>query len=123
VLEVGDDGGSTCLSVDEDLPAEVEELPVVDCAEPHTHEIFATVIYEERDVYPGVEELGNFAQVECLERFESFVGISTFDSELSYTWLVPSLAGWNDEDDREVLCVLADRSGAPLTGSMADAVR
>lgn len=123
VLEVGGDAATSCLQVDDDLPAEVEELPVVECAGPHTHEIYATVIYEERDVYPGVEELSSYAQVECLERFETFVGISTFDSTLTYTWLVPSLAGWTDEEDREILCALASADGAPLTGSMADAAR
>ena len=39
---------------------------------------------------------------------------------LSYTWLVPTLGSWNDEDDREILCVLMNRDGSPLVGSMRD---
>ena len=109
-----------CMQVDETLPAEVENLPIIDCAQPHSHEIYATLTSEE-DVYPGVEALGDDAEVRCLTAFEQFVGTSVFDSQLSYTWLVPSLAGWNDEDDREILCVLTRRDQAPMTGTMKDA--
>jgi hypothetical protein len=106
-----------CLQVTDDLPAEVTKLPVIDCAEPHTHEVYATVVSSE-SVYPGVDALGSFAQVKCLSAFEDFVGISAFDSDLSYSWLVPTLKSWNDDDDRDVLCVLARRDGSPLVGSM-----
>ncbi len=109
-----------CMQVDDTLPPEVEKLPIIDCAQPHSHEIFATLRSEE-DVYPGVEALGEDAQVRCLQAFEQFVGTSVFDSQLSYTWLVPSLSGWNDEDDREILCVLTRRDQAPMSGSMKDA--
>ena len=119
VLDVTTAGGEpVCMLVTENLPPEVEELPVIACDVPHTHEIFSTIEYDEKDVYPGVEELSAFAELQCLDEFEPFVGRSPFDSELSYTWLVPSLEGWNNEDDREVLCVLADRDGAELTTSM-----
>lgn len=110
---------AVCLQVTDDLPAEVTKLPVIDCAEPHTHEVYATVVSSE-SVYPGVDALGSFAQVKCLSAFEDFVGISAFDSDLSYSWLVPTLKSWNDDDDRDVLCVLARRDGSPLVGSMRD---
>ena len=111
-------GEPVCMLVSENLPPEVEELPVIGCDVAHTHEIYATLQYDEKDVYPGVEELSAFAQIECMNAFEPFVGRSAFDSQLSYTWLVPSLDGWNNEDDDEVLCVLAARDGAELNGSM-----
>ena len=120
VLEVDAATAATCMKVTEDLPAEVEELPIIGCEVPHTHEIYATLEYALKDVYPGVEELSSFAQVECLSAFEPFVGISVFDSSLSYTWLVPSLTGWDNEDDRDVLCVLLDRDRKELTGTMRD---
>jgi hypothetical protein len=123
VLEVDENTGPTCLLVDEALPPEVEELPVVPCSRKHSHEIYATVIYDEKDVYPGVEEFEAFAEVECLKQFETFVGISAFDSTLSFSWLVPSLASWNDEEDRDVLCVLADGDRAQLTGTMKNSKR
>jgi hypothetical protein len=109
-----------CLEVTEDLPPEVTKLPVIDCAQPHSHEVYATVVSTE-SVYPGVDALGSFAQVKCLSTFEDFVGISAFDSQLSYTWLVPTLKSWNDHDDRNVLCVLNRRDGTPLVGTMRGA--
>ncbi len=121
VLEVDTTSADpVCMQVSEDLPPEVERLPIIACSEPHTHEIYATI--ESQDpVFPGVEALGDFAQVECLEAFEPFVGTSPFDSTLSYSWLVPTLQSWNDEDDREVLCVLMNRDrGVPLVGTMRD---
>ncbi len=119
VLDVSVDAtAGTCMQVDEEFPPEVEELPLIGCDQPHTHEIYATVENTEGDVYPGLNALEAFAQAECLTQFDTFVGISAFDSSLSFTWLVPTLDGWNDEDDREVLCVLQDADGAPLVGTM-----
>lgn len=125
VLEVSVDGAAgTCMQVDEAFPPEVEELPIIGCDQPHSHEIYATVIGgESGDVYPGLNGLETIAQTECLTAFDEFVGIRAFDSTLSFSWLVPTLDGWNDEDDREILCVLQDRGSAPLTGSMRDSKR
>ena len=121
VLEVdATSADPVCMQVDEAFPPEVERLPIIACTEPHTHEIYATI--ESTDpVFPGVEALGEFAQIECLEAFEPFVGASPFDSVLSYTWLVPTLGSWNDEDDREILCVLMHRDGSPMVGTMRGA--
>ncbi len=52
--------------------------------------------------------------------FEPYVGVGAFDSDLFYTWFVPTLDGWNDAEDREVLCVLARQDAALMTGSMRD---
>lgn len=112
VLEVEAD---TCLLVEATLGSSVTELPVVPCEVSHTHEIFAKVADTVDDVYPGMSALVAFAEAECYTRFEDYVGISPFDSDLFVDWIVPSLDGWNDEDDREVLCVLGRRDGAPLT--------
>ena len=117
---VDDVGAGQCLQVDETLDAEVSDLPVIDCTKPHTHEIFHTVEDDESDVYPGLSSLELFAQKECYSEFEGFVGISPFDSDLYITWIVPSLDGWNDEDDREVLCVLARRDDGQLETSAKD---
>jgi len=110
VLEV--DTGQ-CLLVDEALGAEVSKLPVIECDKPHSHEIFATV-ENTTEVYPGLTALETFAERECYGDFEGFVGISPFDSSLFITWMVPSLDGWNDEDDRTVLCILGRKDGGQL---------
>ncbi len=126
VLDVGvdDDGNGACLLVDEAFPAEVEKLPVIACDQPHTHEIFARVAFFDAndpdkavDVFPGLSALDDFAQRECIKAFEPYVGISLFDSVFVPTWLLPTLDSWNDEDDRDVLCVLTDPNRESLTGS------
>jgi len=120
VLDIETDTGEpVCMQVDDTVPAEVETLPVVPCDDAHSHEIYATIESPD-EVWPGVDALGEFAQVECLEVFEAFVGTSAFDSTLSYSWLVPSLESWNEENDRNILCVLMNRDGSPLVGSMRD---
>lgn len=118
-LGLGETGPGTCLEFDDEIGAEVTELPVIECDVPHTHEIYA-VDDHPADVYPGFDELENYAQTACLAAFEPFVGNNPFDSSLFHTWMVPTLGGWNDDDDREVLCVLGDHDGEPLEGSMRD---
>ena len=114
VLDVG---LNSCLFVTGDVKATVSALPVIDCAKPHTHQIFATAESKE-DVYPGMAKLEEFAQTECYGKFEDFVGIGPFDSALFITWIVPSLDGWNSsKKDREVLCVLGRRDSGQLTGT------
>lgn len=115
--------GGSCMLVEDDFPAEVEELPMIECEQSHTHEVYATVDYAESDVYPGLGELEAFAQTACLTEFDEFVGISAFDSSLSFSWLLPTLDGWNEEDDRAVLCVLQDADGTRLVGTMRQSKR
>ncbi len=118
-LGLGESGPGTCLKFDDEVGAEVTELPVVDCDVPHTHEIYAVEDHP-ADVYPGFSELEEHAQRVCLAAFEPYVGNNPFDSGLFHTWMVPTLDGWNDDEDREILCVLGDHDGAPLERSMRD---
>jgi hypothetical protein len=118
-IGLGEAGVGTCLLIAEDVGPEIDELPVVDCAVDHSHEIFA-VIEHQADVYPGFAALEQFAQTECLAAFEPYVGVGAFDSELFYSWFVPTIDGWNDADDREILCVLGRHDAALMTGSMRE---
>lgn len=127
VLDLTDAGAGTCLQVPDDLPPEVTKLPVIECSEPHTHEIYAAVAFESTtgssDVFPGQEALNTFAEQVCVREFEPYVGISAFDSSLAFTWLTPTLGSWNDHKDRSILCVLNDAERAPLVGSMKGSAR
>jgi len=123
VLDLSETGPGTCLDVPDQLGETVTKLPVIDCAKEHTHEIYAVVPYDDSDVFPGDEALNAFAERSCVGAFEPYVEISVFDSSLLMTWLVPTLSSWNDEDDKDVLCVLADFQAAPLKGSMRGAKR
>jgi len=119
VIDVGTSAVGTCLAFDPDVGAEVTSLPTVECSEPHSHEIFAVVV-SDASVYPGLEALEATAQTKCLAQFEDFVGISAFDSTLFFSWLVPTLDSWDNEDDREIICVIGEGTGAPLVGSVRD---
>jgi hypothetical protein len=116
-LGLGERGPGTCLDFDDEVGAEITSLPVVPCTVSHSHEIYAVEDHP-ADVYPGFGELEDFAQRVCLAAFEPYVGANPFDSSLFHTWLVPTLDGWNDEDDREIVCVLGSHDAEPLVRSM-----
>ena len=126
-VELGDE--PVCMDMPEDQGQEVEDLPLIDCAEPHSHELYAMVRYEQAedeessDLYPGEAELETFSEGACLTEFEPFVGISFFDSELYFSWIIPSLDGWNDEDDRDVLCVLGRFDSSKMEGTAEGSAR
>jgi hypothetical protein len=122
VIDVGDDVVGSCLDFGDTIGEEVTSLPVVDCTDEHTHQVFAVEIVN-GDTYPGFEALEAEAQALCLTPFEEFIGVSAFDSELFYSWLVPTLNSWERDDDREVICVVGENDGAPLTGSLEGAAR
>lgn len=120
--DLGQDGIGTCLNIADTVGAEIDSLPTVECTESHTHEIYA-VLDSEAETYPGFEALEAEAQVRCLEEFEPYVGISAFDSNLFYSWMVPTLASWEDTDigergDREILCVVGSKDGEPLNNTV-----
>jgi hypothetical protein len=120
--DIGQEGVGTCLLFGDEVGAEVTELPVIACNDQHSHEIYAVVTSGE-PLYPGFDALEETALAECLGAFEPYVGISPFDSDLIYSWLVPTLNSWGQEDDdpkgdRETLCVVANLNGGSLTGSV-----
>ncbi len=122
VLEAGDSLVGACLAFAADTGAEITVFPRVDCAESHSHEVFAVVPSTEPN-YPGFEALEAEAQVACLAAFEPYVGVNAFDSELFYEWIVPTLDSWDRADDRQIVCVAGAHDGEPLTGSIAGSRR
>lgn len=123
VLELADSGPGTCLVAAPDLGPEVTGIPTVPCTEEHTHELYAVVPYEDGDVFPGLAALDAFAQRSCVAEFEGYVGISVFDSTLTFSWLVPTLASWSNNGDRDVLCVVGPFDGSNLSVSVKDSQR
>lgn len=119
VVDVGTDAVGTCLDFGKTIGENVTKLPAVPCEESHTHEVFAVVQSDAKN-YPGFEELEAEAQALCLGEFEEYIGVSAFDSELFYSWLVPTLNSWDRENDREIICVVGEQGGGPITGSVRD---
>jgi hypothetical protein len=117
LIDLTDGAIGTCLDFGDSIEAEVAELPTVPCGEPHTHEIYALAFSDEA-TYPGLEALEADAQAKCLAAFEDYVGVSAFDSELFFSWLVPTLNSWDRDGDRQIVCVIGEGNGAPLVGSV-----
>ena len=113
-LSVGD-----CLN-DAAEAGDVSTVPVVDCAEPHDSEIYASIRMDDAE-YPGLEATIAAADADCRAAFESFVGIPSDNSIYSYATLYPTESSW-DGGDREILCriALAGADGAieQVSGSL-----
>jgi hypothetical protein len=131
VLEAGDVSvfellQGDCLSPPEEVQAGLEEVTVVPCAEPHTQEIFEIIEYEPaeegNDDFPGDDELDDFAQAACLDPFTDYVDIDYVDSSLFITYLLPTVRSWNEEGDREVVCI-AQTTGEQIQGSVEGSQR
>lgn len=97
-LKVGD-----CFEAPD--PTLVEEVERIDCASPHTYEIYAAVVHPagNSDPFPGDEPLATFAEDACIAAFEPFVGLDYDSSELFIFYLHPTDETWTI-GDREVLC-------------------
>ena len=116
-LKVGDcyDGGSQ---------AEVSTVTSKACTEPHDAEVFATFTHPDaQGAYPGEVTLEFYADRECVNAFDAYVGLAYDDSEFGISYLTPTDEGWR-RGDHIVTCVLtAGTDGEKLTGSMKDSRR
>lgn len=112
-LEVGD-----CFN-DGDLgegATEVDNVPIVDCEEPHHNEVFATFDITEAD-FPGDAATQEIAFEGCVDRFDAFVGLPYEDSTLDVTYLYPTQTTW-DDGDREIVCAVYRLDGIKVTGTL-----
>jgi len=109
-----------------DDPPEAEELEAVSsvpCDDPHDAEVYAEfAATTEGDDYPGESALIAEAERGCFERFEPFAGIAPESTTLAIHFLAPTQQSWENVDDREITCIVADPSG-PTTGSLEGAAR
>lgn len=103
-MEVGD-----CI---EEIPTadEVYTLPKVDCSEPHTGEVFATVTVADADTYPGVDVMMSYE-----DQCASQIDVMTLPDDASLFLLYPTQDTW-DAGDRTVVCVVT--TDEPTTGSL-----
>lgn len=101
---------------------EVSSVEVIDCAEPHDNEVYALFNYTGSSVYPGDAEIESAANQGCIDRFEDFVGIDYFDSEIWVGAFWPSPDSWED-GDREVICFVYEGDLSKITGTLRNAAR
>ena len=100
---------------------------VVDCATPHTHEVYDVITYEGDGAgrgtdYPGVATVQDWSEQACYDRFEPFVGVRWTLSELDIAVWWPSEESWA-RADRAVICTVMSDTGDQLTGTQRDAER
>ena len=114
-LEIGD-----CLAADPTGEQPVSEVPTVECAEPHSSEVFHTVEIDASEL-PSEAEVEGIVQDECFVEFESFVGVSYEQSALEVIWLQPTAESW-ELGDRELVCMVTDPAGQS-TGTLEGASR
>lgn len=113
-----------CFLAPQDITVELSTLAAVDCTEPHEQEAYALAAFTAPgtdtapDDFPGEAALKEFAEGTCAERFADYVGVDYRDSELYFTYLVPSPRGWEQDGDRTTLCFVTT-TGAQLTQSVA----
>ncbi len=120
-LEVGQ-----CFDTIDDIV--VGELAVwaLDCATPHTFEVFDQFDYDgeqgEDGAYPGIDVVQEWSERACHDRFEAFVGKRWTVSELEIQLWWPSEESWDRGDDT-VICAVLEDSGERVTGTLRGAAR
>lgn len=99
---------------------EVETVPVVPCAEPHTGEVYSETTLK-GDKYPGKKSVDKTFDDWCYDEFEKFVGLSYDESEYGYTGFYPTQDTWEQLDDRTIQCIVS--SDEPVEGTLKAAAR
>ena len=115
----GDEGNVFSLKVGDCFTSvegtEIADVPLVDCAEPHEHEVFA--IWNVGDTLPSQDAMNEG----CVDRFEEAIGLPFAESEI-YAFAITPTSERFEQGDREVICYSAepDENGelAQITGSV-----
>lgn len=111
-LKVGD-----CFNVPDDTATEIGSLPVVDCAEPHDQEAFASTDMT-GDSYPGDTAVTDALNTFCTgDVYTDFIGVPYQDSIYYTSGLTPTAGSW-ENGDRELLCTVLAEEGK-TSGSLA----
>lgn len=96
----------------------IESMDGVPCSTPHDVEVYYAFNLPEGDgQYPGDTAVGDAAGERCYAAFPGFVGRDYESSIYGFTTLSPSSESWDQIDDREVLCLIANYDGTKKTGT------
>ncbi len=111
-LAVGD-----CLSDGVTTGTTVSDMQKISCTSPHDYEVYH-VFDLPKGAYPGEDVVDKASDAGCSPAFEAFIGKAYDDSKLGLQSLTPQKDGWDQRDDREVVCLIVDADEKKLTGSM-----
>lgn len=110
-----------CVNYDDVAAGLVETIPTIPCGEAHDSEAFASTDMPAGD-FPGVDAIDAAALEFCTAEFATFVGLSYEESALDFWQLTPSQQGWEQADDRQLLCFVQDLEGGVI-GSLKGVAR
>lgn len=100
---------------------EFEKIAGVPCSDEHEVEVFHVYTLDAA-AYPTDDEFFASVVTECLEPFDTYVGIPYEASALDFSFYAPVEEAW-DAGNNTVVCVLYELDGSLMTGSMRDAAR
>lgn len=117
-----------CFTAPTEVKSELSNISRTPCTTAHTQEAYAIVKYAPAgatattasatsSAFPGEDVLTSYAQGVCAQQFTGYVGVDYLDSKLFFTYLLPSARGWEQADDRSVICFVTT-TGASLTKSV-----
>jgi hypothetical protein len=116
-LRVGD-----CFDFTDDS-TEVTSVRAIPCGEPHIYEIYAVVEYPSGEEPSALDEpFTSWELDQCVNSFQSYVGISYDDSVWYYSTLTPTQESW-DSGDRTIQCFLHNDTETAVTGSAEGTAR
>lgn len=93
-----------CTTTDVMENSSVSTLPLMDCGYEHDAQVIGLFDLE-GDEFPGTATVRSDARAACEAAFEEFVGIAESDSELQLWHISPTEGTWDNNDDREVICI------------------
>lgn len=95
------------------------------CGGAHQREVFAILDDPAGpgSPYPGESAVQQLGERECMARFENYVGAPPDRSALKVQLLYPRRVSWERTDNRRIVCIVGNRDGSSLTGSVRDSGR
>ncbi len=94
------------------------EVQILDCAEAHNYEVFATRTVDGKAA-PTKTELDKLFNTVCLAGFKDFVGIDAGKSKYEVTYFMAGADVWAKVADHRIVCSAGSPEGG-IKGSLAD---
>ena len=119
-----------CVDLDTDAETELPYAPygtalLMDCSQPHTHEVYFTATLSGGSDAPFPEDLNATLWDVCFVEFADVMGFPSSDSTLNLLLYLPDAEEWG-AGERYHACVVYQQDPeagyAPLRGSAADAI-
>lgn len=115
-LRVGDCTIDDVGTADSEADESISSVKAVPCTEPHDNEFYAAFNLE-HETFPGAEIIETEAAAGCLEQFAPALGIDFENSVLEYSYMYPTIESWEQNNDREVICMVYHMEGEKLVGN------